>query len=803
MKVSNRVKDTLEFERVLSLVAGNAVSEMGRRRVMALEPLVSERELAGELDRLAEMCTITSGGSMFVPPDVPVLAEQLARLTMPGVVLEGDEIVAFSRLFEGARQVREYILRREDSLPAMAALAGGLEGFEQLNGDIARTFDENNEVRSSASPLLGRLRKDARNLRERLEKRLTDMAAKLANEGSTGGNFVTLRQERYVISVLRSEMQACPGIIQGESGSGNTLFIEPEQMVSLNNRLREVELDIRREIGRILASLSTELAAGRERLRIDIDVLAGIDSLFARARFADLYRCHRAALGAGKRLNLINARHPLLAAKAEETIPLSLELEEGECTLLVSGPNAGGKTVMLKTVGLAALMAQSGIFPLLDEGSSLPLFGNVLVAIGDEQSIDKDLSSFSSHVMELKVALEQGDGQSLVLLDEIGAGTDPAEGAAVAAAVLENLTRRGCLTLSTTHYGELKLLFEQVPGLVNGSLEFDPQKLAPTFVFHKGLPGRSYGLEIAGNMGISAQVLGRAREFMGGDMVNRESYLVALEEQQKRLNELIESARGRDRRSEEREREIKRRQSDWERRTRKLEELEKSFDKRMERKVRDALLQSRKDVEAAITRLESEYGQDSQQAARRARQELENQIRAMESEAVGPQRQPTEISAAGVDPGELSEGDRVRVPSMGFAGEVAGGPDSGGRFIVVAGRVKISVPASEMVKLASGDSKKSAGFEFTPSADEGGGGDTGRLDIRGIRVDEVTFELDRFLSSAVLDNLSEVVVLHGKGTGALRARVAELLVGDRRVESSRSGQWNEGGTGVTVVRLAR
>ncbi len=802
MIVTPRVKDTLEFERVLSLIAGNAVSEMGRRRVMALEPLNSKEKLAPELDRLAEMCSITSGDSMFSPPEVPILGEQLARLTMPGVVLEGDEIVAFSRLFEGVHAVRGYILRREDSLPSLSQLAGRLEEFEQLNGDIARTFDENNDVRSSASPLLGRLRKDARNLRERLEKRLTDMAAKLVSDGSAGENFVTLRQERYVIAVLRNEMHTCPGIIQGESGSGNTLFIEPEQMVSLNNRLREVELDIRRELIRILASLSAELASVLEQLRTDIDVLSGIDCLFARARFADLYRCNRPALGDDEKLRLINARHPLLAARQDETVPLSLELEEGECTLLVSGPNAGGKTVMLKTVGLAALMVQSGIFPLLDAGSSLPLFGNVLVAIGDEQSIDKDLSSFSSHVMELKVALEQGDSHSLVLLDEIGAGTDPAEGAAVAAAVLETLTRRGCLTLSTTHYGELKLLFEQVPGLVNGSLEFDPDKLVPTFTFHKGLPGRSYGLEIAGNMGISTEVLDKAREFLGGEAVNRESYLAGLEEQQRRLNELIESARGRDRKSEEREREIRRRQSDWERRTRKLNELEKSFDKRMEHKLRDALLLSRKDVEAVIARLEHEYRQDNAQAARRARQELENNIRAMEQRAA--QQTPSgEKIAAGVDPTELADGDRVSVPSMGFTGELSGGPDSGGRYTVVAGRVKISVAPARMVKLVKGESKKNAGFEFTPVEQEDSGGQPSRLDIRGFRVDEVGYELDRFFSGAVLENLSEVIVLHGKGTGALRARVSELLGDDRRVESFRPGQWNEGGTGVTVVRLSQ
>lgn len=791
----------LEFERVLESIAAQAVSVLGRRMVMALEPTDREEELAAELDRLAEMCSITSGDATFSPPEIPVLAEQIARLAKTGVVLEADEIVAFSRLFDGAQSVRSYILRREDSLPSLCALAGRLEGFEQLHAEISRTFDENNDVRSSASPLLRRLRKDARNLREHLEKRLNDIADKLSAEGSSGENFVTLRQERYVIAVLRNEMSSCPGIIQGESGSGNTLFIEPEQVVGPNNRLREVELDIRREIYRILASLSAELAPVREQLRTDIEVLAELDSLYARARYADIFRCHRPAIGRTEQLKIVRARHPLLAARDDKSVPLTLEMDDGERTLLVSGPNAGGKTVMLKTVGLTALMAQSGIFPLLDEGSSLPLFGNVIAAIGDEQSIDKNLSSFSGHVIELKEALERGDRHSLLLLDEIGVGTDPAEGAAVAAAVLEHLTCRGCLTLSTTHYGELKLLFEQVPGLVNGSLEFDLEKLRPTFEFCKGIPGRSYGLEIASNMGLSPEVLERAREFMGGETLDRESFLAGLEDQQKKLSELVNSARDRDRRSTERERELKQRQADWNRRTLRLEEQEKSFERRMEQKVREELLESRKEVEGVIARLEAEYERDGRKAARRARKELEDKIRDLNLAGVADQEAPP-VEAAGVDPSELAAGDRVRVPGLGLTGEIAGGPDSGGRFTVVAGRVKISVVPTEMEKLENAGTEKRTGFEYLSPDDDAAGGELTRLDIRGIRADEVGLELDRFISGAVLEGLTEVVVLHGKGTGVLRARVTQLLSDDRRVESYRAGEWSEGGTGVTVVRLA-
>ncbi|HLA39305.1 MAG TPA: endonuclease MutS2, partial [Candidatus Glassbacteria bacterium] len=308
-----------------------------------------------------------------------------------------------------------------------------------MQQDIGRTFEDNGDVRSSASPLLGRLRKDARAVRERIEKKLAEITEKLAQAGSAGENFVTLRQERYVLAILRSEMHSCPGIIQGESGSGNTLFIEPEPVVGHNNHLREIELDIRREIVRILAELTSRLAVERGGLAVDIDTLARIDSFYARARFAEQHRCSRPAVGPREKLRLVRARHPLLAVRSAETgqvvVPLNLELEPGEKTLLVSGPNAGGKTVLLKTVGLAALLAQSGIFPPLEAGSSLPVFESVITAIGDEQSIDKDLSSFSAHVAELKVALEQGTERSLVLLDELGVGTDPAEGAGLAAAV--------------------------------------------------------------------------------------------------------------------------------------------------------------------------------------------------------------------------------------------------------------------------------------------------------------------------------------------------------------------------------
>ncbi|MFH1069572.1 MAG: Smr/MutS family protein [Candidatus Glassbacteria bacterium] len=805
--LSEQLRNTLDYDRVLQVIAGYAVSEAGYAEVLKIEPTTDAQAIAGQFACLSEMLTLVTGGANFIPPETPLLTPQMAHLATPGLILEGKEILSFGRLFEGAAAVKSYVLRREDSLPALSALAGRLEEFQELRRDIERVFEENGDVRSSASPLLGKLRKDARAVRERIEQRLAEITEKLALAGSSGENFVTLRQERYVLAILRSEMHSCPGIIQGESGSGSTLFIEPEQVVSLNNRFREIELDIRREIIRILGELTARLAVERAGLAVDIEVLARVDSLYARARFAASYRCSRPLVGPAQKLKLVRVRHPLLAVRSAETgqvvVPLDLELLPGEKTLLVSGPNAGGKTVMLKTVGLAALLAQSGIFPPLDEGSCLPVFERVITAIGDEQSIDKDLSSFSGHVAELKVALEEGTGTSLVLLDELGVGTDPAEGAGLAAAVLERLTLMGCLTIATTHYGELKVLHEQLTGLVNGSLEFDPQRMRPTFIFRKGLPGQSYGLDIARNMGLDDSLLGRARHYMSGAVVNVNDYVSRLEKKHKELEAEIEKVRQRKAHLEVRSAALQAAESDLERRAAEITRQEKTFESRMEERLRRAMLDARREVEEAIGRLESEYAEsDRQEAARKARREVERRVSELERPPA-----PEEGVVSGTPAGtvEISLGDKVRVAGLGLVGEVAEGPDAAGRYTVVAGRARVSLTRDELEKIG-GPKKpaaKSGGYELSaPDSSDAVNRDLMRLDIRGLRVDEVGLELDRFITSAVLEGLKEVLVVHGKGTGALRQKVAEMLAGDRRVQSFRLGGYYEGGIGATVVILA-
>ncbi|MEA1997604.1 MAG: Smr/MutS family protein, partial [Gemmatimonadota bacterium] len=479
--------------------------------------------------------------------------------------------------------------------------------------------------------------------------------------------------------------------------------------------------------------------------------------------------------------------------------------EHGERTLLVSGPNAGGKTVLLKTVGLISLMAQSGIFPPVDEETSLPVFESVLTAIGDEQSIDMDLSTFSGHVRDLKTAIESGTPRSLALLDEIGVGTDPAEGAALASAVLEHLTSLGCLTLCTTHYGELKLLYERLTGLVNGSLEFDTESMKPTFVFRKGIPGQSYGLAIARNMGLEEPVLRRAEEYMKGGSADISRYIARLEEEQKKLTRELEAVKIKSGRLDHEARRLKEERGELRERAGELERREKDLERRMAEGERIMLLEARKEVEKVISKLEREYAgpEDAEKAKKQARRTLEDKITSLDAESRTQSATEVAQSQGRERENTYRAGDRVLIRGLDLEGEVVDGPDSSGRYFVLAGRARMTLEACELIPSRK---KKPAGKRASYDLSGAGiaSGDAAppdKLDLRGMRPDEVAEALERFLGDAGVAGFHRVVVVHGKGTGALRAKVAELLSGDSRVENFRSGAWNEGGTGATIVSL--
>jgi DNA mismatch repair protein MutS2 len=607
---------------------------------------------------------------------------------------------------------------------------------------------------------------------------------------------VTVREGRYVIPVRREGRGEVGGIVHDESATGATLFVEPPAAVEMMNRLRELESEEAREVTRILRELTTRLRPLQPELLASLAALVSLDSLYARARYALRTDGRRPAmLEAGTEEYLVaGGAHPILLARSADVVPFDLRMDRGERTLLISGPNTGGKTVLLKAMGLISLLAQSGIIPPVGPGSKLPVFKDVFADVGDEQSIEASLSTFSAHLKNLREVLDGADWQSLVLTDEIGSGTDPQEGAALARAVLVELTQRSCFTVATTHLGSLKLLATDEPGIVNASLQFDAERLQPTYRLLKGVPGRSYGLAIARRLGLEPRLLEEAEATLPQGERDVAKLLLELEAKEQRFadqNELLARRLA----------ETDALRESLEARAVELKQKERDAERRARQQARDLLLQSRAEVEAAIREVRDAADADKLEAAARAARR-----RVEEAATRQRERQPEERPARGTKPRRgaalvLEPGLRVRIESLGRTGTVVELRD--GKALVEAGSMRLSLPREDLTPLPAGDQdaqtprpRPSAGY-VNLGADA-----RPEVDLRGMRPDEVDVVLGRAMDSAIMAGLPSFRIIHGKGTGALRAHVRKLLESDRRITVSRPGEMFEGGTGVTVVEFA-
>jgi DNA mismatch repair protein MutS2 len=600
---------------------------------------------------------------------------------------------------------------------------------------------------------------------------------------------VTVRNGRFVIPVRREGRGAVGGLVHDSSNSGATLFVEPPAAIEACNHIRELEADELREVDRLLAELTERLHPLADALIASHGALAALDSLYARARFAIEYRCAPVTWNTpGSGTALKGARHPLLLAQGVDVIPFTLEMSAGERTLLVSGPNTGGKTVLLKTIGLISAMAQSGIPVPVATGSVIVIYDDVFADVGDEQSIEASLSTFSAHLKNIAEILRRATSQSLVLLDELGSGTDPLEGAALGGAVLETLTRRGAMSVATTHLGALKELASEVPGVINASLQFDAEHLAPTYALVKGIPGRSYGLSIARRLGLPDEVLANAEARVPRVERDVNALLASLEARQDVLTKLeaqaAESLAG--------VRETAHRLADREER---LREREKAFEKESRQEARRHLLEARHEVERTIRDLRQSAAAQMEDAAREARQHVE-QLAESQRARLAELDEPARPRAVTTVAGEPQPGMLVIVHAMGGkTGRVVERRD--GNLLVALGAVKMSFPASSV---------SVAPVQSVPTAPAFHGDQPDldvatEIDVRGVRAGDVDDLVMQAVDAAIRADLKSLRVIHGKGTGALRERVAEMLRKDTRVRAFRPGAFNEGGTGVTVVDL--
>ncbi|HSC31070.1 MAG TPA: endonuclease MutS2 [Gemmatimonadaceae bacterium] len=782
----------LEFPAVLAVVAERAASSLGADRVRTLAPLDDGAAVAQALDRVAAVRALLPGSDAFRPEPIPSLEAALARLRAAGSVWSGEELVAGAVLLRSSRRTRAALTdarRPPAAVAVLAPLAGLLVDRTPAEAAIERALEPDGAVKDDASPALRRVRRELRGAQAELVQLLERIVSRLDERHRVSDMSVTVRNGRYVIPVRREARGAVGGIVHDESATRGTLFVEPPAAVEFGNRIRELEADERREVERILAELTDGLRPLRDAMAASLDALVEIDALYARARYADDFACAPVALGAARDgLDLHGGRHPLLLARGGAVVPFDLALGDGERTLLLSGPNTGGKTVLLKAIGLIAAMTKAGIPAPVGPESRVALFDDCFADVGDEQSIEASLSTFSAHVKNLAEVLDRATPDSLVLIDELGSGTDPAEGAALGAAIVEELTRRGAFTVATTHLGDLKLLATEMPGVVNASLQFDEQALAPTYRLIKGIPGRSYGLAIARRLRLPPDILTRAEDRLStgerdlaallADLERREA---ALSERETRAAEASSSANERLDRLTERERAVR--------------EAERRHEHDARDQARRYLLDARHEVERAIREVRAHPG--AEDAVRDARRRVEDLATEHAAAAQRLERATEGAPAEGLPATAPAVGDVVELATLG--GRVGRVVELRGEDAVVAvGAIKLTVPVATLSRTAQ---SPRAAEPVTIRGDLPEEHAESEIDVRGMRVDEMEHTVLHALDAAVRGDLKSLRIIHGKGTGALRERVAELLRGDPRVSAFRLGAWSEGGAGVTVTDL--
>lgn len=776
---------TLEFPAALELVAGYAAGPLGAARVRARTPATDPATIRDALAQVSELAGFLLTDDSLRAEAVPDLDPVLELLAVPGSALDGTMFAECATALTAARTVAAELTRLADRLPRSAALLAPLPP-KSIDARLKASIGPDGAVLDGASRELAKARQAVREARDALVARLEALLRKLDATERAPDAAVTVRNGRYVIPVRGGGRARVGGIVHDESATRATLFVEPPEAIELGNELRAAELDEQRQVQRVLRELTDLLRPQRDVFAAAWEMCVAFDDLCARARYAVETNGFAPVIGDGP-LTIRQGRHPLLVAGSGVVVPCDLELAPDEYTVLVSGPNTGGKTVLIKVVGLLVLLTQSGVIPPLGPGSALPVFHTVFADIGDNQSIAASLSTFAGHVRALRQILEGAGPGALVLLDEIGSGTDPAEGGALAAAVLRALTRRHAVTLATTHLGALKRLATETVGIVNASLQFNAETLTPTYRLLKGVPGRSYGIAIARRLGVPEDVLTEAA--------------AAVPDDERALDALLADVEARGRELEVRSRDLEatadRLRTDQEstdarataltEREREIRHRERSLDRAAREQARAYLLEARKRVEEALALARAAVDEAT---AREARRLVEQAI---------TETKDAERASVGGGASDVAVGDRVQTDE-GAVGKVAEIRNDGRVVLLVKSVRMVLAPG---VRLRPAAAPGSAGVGAPPALAHGAAVAQGtEADFRGMRVDELEDALNHALDEAILADFPYLRIIHGKGTGALRERVRDVLERDPRVRSFALAPANQGGDGVTVVEFA-
>ena len=827
--MSRTAEDILEFDRLRDLVRRQTTCVPGRAAVDALSFSQDRAALESAFALIAEGVACLAGGSEMGFGSLADPTRWLAELESPVAVLTPAMLLDAVTLVDTAAVLRDSF--REGAhpgsgstarqFPLLSARAASVADLRPLAAAVRRAILPNGELSDDASPELRRIRVSMGRTRETIQKTLERMLR--SRGGDAGDDYVTLRNDRFVIPVRAADRRQVQGVVHASSATGQTVFVEPFETIEHNNRLVQLSEDEAAEIARILAELSERLRGNVGPLRFAVETIAELDSVFARARFSREFDCtlpqftsansaeapradresREPASSERDFLELKDARHPVLAdtlrAHGRSVVPMSLALGGDKTVLVISGPNTGGKTVALKTVGMLVLCAQSGI-PVAADTARLPLVDRVLVDIGDEQSIAADLSTFSAHMLNVRAMLEAATPHSLVLVDELGTGTAPEEGAALAVALLDEFRERGCLTLATTHHDRLKTYASTTPGVLNAAVEFDEVNLRPTYRLMVGVPGGSSGIDIAQRLGLSAQVIDRARAQLSPEAHEAAALIAYLHSSRDELETLKREAVQAAQNLAEEKRKL---QTEWTGRQRaRLKELEQQFAQTIEKHEKEAA----RAIEAVKEReLRAQLEKQTHRKLVKARGDAREAADAATVAHLADSQADLGLTAAQtakpVTPSELVAGARVRVRGLPTPVTIRRRDETSAE--VEAGPLRMKVSLADITAIVGDEMRKKRVLPQgvtvrTQPADEPAGDE---INLIGCTVEEGTRRVDKFLDQAALAGASQVRIIHGHGTGALRRGLAEFLKTHPLVEVIRSEAEDRGGAAITIVEL--
>ncbi|SHM12024.1 DNA mismatch repair protein MutS2 [Caldanaerovirga acetigignens] len=788
--MDERVEKLLEFDKVKQIAGKYAVSDLAKKLLLDLKP-ASDEQIVKRMQRETTEGVILLKAGMNLPVDeLPDIRNSIKRASIGGILSPG-ELLSIAAIMRASRLIKKaWYDKSLTDCKVVESVIEKLHVFTSLEEKISKIILSEEEISDDASPRLLSLRKEKRILLQRAKEKLEFYVNSPHYLKFLQEPIITVRNGRYVIPVKQEFRSSIPGVVHDQSASGLTIYVEPMPVLQINNEIRRLEIEENKEIERILKELTAKIAQNSEYLEETFEAVIRLDFILAKAKFSIEIKGVEPQFNTKGYISIKKGKHPLLKG---EVVPIDIHLGNEFTILVITGPNTGGKTVSLKTVGLFALMAQSGFHLPCEEGTEMSVFTNIFADIGDEQSIEQSLSTFSAHMKNIKEIVDRADSKSLVLLDELGAGTDPTEGAALAMAILDYFLKIGARVIATTHYSELKAFAFSRGGMENASVEFDVETLSPTYRLSIGIPGKSNAFEIAKRLGLKEEIIKAGKNFLKVEDIKMEDLLQEIELERKRIRQDREEL-------EKLKESVFAKLKELEKERERLKEKEVKMIEKARGKARDIIEKARKEAEKVFERLKELETQDSKQIRDKIAEEVRRTLKQAKKDYGNEEVSLIKVTKKKIMSGPLHPGDKVIVESLNQEGYVISVDEKDKIAQVQIGVMRINLPFASLVKIEDERNEKKE-VAYSLLAMEKAKKVSKEIDIRGLTLEEALLKVEKFLDDASIAGLPNAFIIHGKGTGVLRKGIHDMLRTRKDIKSFRQGNMNEGGLGVTVVEF--